>query len=43
LNELEHYDENNKCSSNKLNINNTIDTIIDIDTGCVNDDYDLDL
>ena len=41
--QLEHYDEDNKCSSNKLNINNTIDTINDIDTGCVDDDYDLDL
>ena len=41
--QLEHYDEDNKCSSSKLNINNTIDTINDIDTGCVDDDYDLDL
>tara|TARA_Y100000389_G_scaffold16351_2_gene14445 strand:- start:2347 stop:6789 length:4443 start_codon:yes stop_codon:yes gene_type:complete len=41
--QLEHYDEDNKCSSSKLNITNTVDTINDIDTGCVDDDYDLDL
>ena len=42
--QLEHYDEDNKCSSSKLNINNNINSIVnDIDTGCVDEKYDLDL